>query len=221
MILSITHLFLVSLATITPNVFAKFLVEADAPEYELTHPFALIISLITLVYFYLLFGAIQSFSYQSQSAYIVFSLALATTAQTDSQTLLISRWTSVFLVPVALFYANMGFLTITPLLSICGALLGLLVLSFTAKIAKYLTQQESLGQGDIDLLACIGSFLGPVGCWMTLLFGSILGSSIGIFFFILKGKNARSLKLPFGTFLAIGAMSQLLLQFYNLTFFTF
>lgn len=166
-----------------------------------------VVSFFLIPFFYLFFTSSSIFW-----LYIVFSGALAITAHTDAQTLLISRLVTLFLIPLAWFGANVGWLPISPLHSIGGALLGLLVLHATARISHKLSGQESLGQGDIDLLAFIGAVFGPFGCWYSLLFGSVMGSLFGIGCMIIKGKPSYSMRLPFGTFLVFGALFTLLIQ---------
>ncbi|MFL6589999.1 MAG: prepilin peptidase [Chthoniobacterales bacterium] len=65
--------------------------------------------------------------------------------------------------------------------------------------------REAMGRGDLKFLACIGAFLG----WRAVLFsvfaGSLLGSVVGIGT-LLIGKRVWSAKLPFGPYLALGAM---------------
>jgi leader peptidase (prepilin peptidase)/N-methyltransferase len=66
--------------------------------------------------------------------------------------------------------------------------------------------REAMGRGDLKFLACIGAFLG----WRAVLFaifaGSLYGSAIGLVTLIL-GKRVWSLKLPFGPYLAFGAIT--------------
>jgi len=66
--------------------------------------------------------------------------------------------------------------------------------------------REAMGRGDLKFLACIGAFLG----WRAVLFaifaGSLYGSIIGLITLIL-GKRVWSLKLPFGPYLALGAIT--------------
>lgn len=65
--------------------------------------------------------------------------------------------------------------------------------------------REAMGRGDLKFLACIGAFLG----WQAVLFavfaGSLLGSLVGIFTMVI-GKRVWSAKLPFGPYLAAGAL---------------
>jgi leader peptidase (prepilin peptidase)/N-methyltransferase len=63
---------------------------------------------------------------------------------------------------------------------------------------------EGLGMGDVKMLAMIGAFLGWQQMLVTLVLASFLGSIVGVAF-IMAGKGTRY-ALPFGTFLAIGAL---------------
>ena len=69
-----------------------------------------------------------------------------------------------------------------------------------------------MGDGDFELLALIGSFLGLTGTWYTLMFASIVGSIIGMVMIGL-GKAGRSTKLPFGPLLATAAIAVTLLKY--------
>jgi leader peptidase (prepilin peptidase)/N-methyltransferase len=65
--------------------------------------------------------------------------------------------------------------------------------------------REAMGRGDLKFLACIGAFLG----WRAVLFsvfaGSLAGSVVGLLTLII-GKRVWSAKLPFGPYLAFGAI---------------
>ncbi len=65
--------------------------------------------------------------------------------------------------------------------------------------------REAMGRGDLKFLAAIGAFLG----WRAVLFsvfaGSVIGSLVGIVTMLI-GKRVWSAKLPFGPYLAAGAL---------------
>lgn len=94
----------------------------------------------------------------------------------------------------------------TPLEAVLGAALGaggLFLLAFTyEKIAG----QEGMGLGDVKMLGMIGALLGPAGVLVTLLLGSVSGSIVGLVLIAARGGNAKT-KLPFGVFLALGAIA--------------
>jgi leader peptidase (prepilin peptidase)/N-methyltransferase len=55
------------------------------------------------------------------------------------------------------------------------------------------------------MMAMVGSLMGWKSVLLTIFLGSFLGSSIGIFLMIYKGKGRKS-KIPFGPFLAFGTV---------------
>jgi leader peptidase (prepilin peptidase)/N-methyltransferase len=65
--------------------------------------------------------------------------------------------------------------------------------------------REAMGRGDLKFLAAIGAFLG----WRAILFsifaGSLAGSLVGLTTMLL-GQRAWSAKIPFGPYLALGAL---------------
>lgn len=141
---------------------------------------------------------------------IFFITALLITFYTDLKFMLISRFVTLYCVPVCWFLAYFNYLPITFLESLCGTIFGYLLLWTVAKIAFYFYKVEALGQGDIDLLSFIGAFLGPIGCWFSLLIGSVTGSIFGILYaFLNRSSNFRTLRLPLGTFLVLGALCTL------------
>jgi leader peptidase (prepilin peptidase)/N-methyltransferase len=66
-----------------------------------------------------------------------------------------------------------------------------------------------MGEGDMELLAMIGAFLGPYGIWITLLVGSWTGLCMGLIFRRLS-KQENPTIIPFGPALAAGAVTYLL-----------
>ena len=90
-----------------------------------------------------------------------------------------------------------------------GLLLGILLgggsLLLVAYAYQWLTGKEGMGGGDIKLLAMMGAFLG----WRSILFiifsASLVGSVIGITTMLIQKKDAK-LAIPFGPFLAFGAV---------------
>ncbi|MDQ6912136.1 MAG: prepilin peptidase [Verrucomicrobiota bacterium] len=65
--------------------------------------------------------------------------------------------------------------------------------------------REAMGRGDLKFLAAIGAFLGWRGVLFSIFAGSLLGSLVGIAT-LLIGKRVWSAKLPFGPYLALGAL---------------
>lgn len=139
-------------------------------------------------------------------AYFIFFSALIVTIRTDLEYMLISRLMTLYLVPVGFILSLLHKLPLSICLSIIGALGGYLFLYVVSFVFKRIAHKDGMGQGDLDLLALIGAFTGPVGCWTSLLIGSIVGSGMGITY-LLVCKPTESPKIPFGPFLALGAMA--------------
>jgi leader peptidase (prepilin peptidase)/N-methyltransferase len=66
--------------------------------------------------------------------------------------------------------------------------------------------EEGLGMGDVKMLAMIGAFLGWKLMLLTLVLGSFSGTIVGVGVMIAK-KESLKYALPFGTFLALGALA--------------
>lgn len=138
--------------------------------------------------------------------YFLFFSALIITIRTDLETMLISRLVTLALVPIGFLLSFSDYIPIIPLDSIMGAALGYMCLWFISTIFYLCTHKQGIGEGDFELLACIGAFTGIFGVWTSLLLGSLLGSIIGISYLKLTGTLERHAKLPFGPFLACGAI---------------
>ena len=65
--------------------------------------------------------------------------------------------------------------------------------------------EEGMGLGDVKMLAMVGAFLGWKGVLVTLFFASLSGAAIGLAL-IAAGRGGMKSRLPFGTFLAAGAV---------------
>jgi leader peptidase (prepilin peptidase) / N-methyltransferase len=66
--------------------------------------------------------------------------------------------------------------------------------------------REAMGRGDLKFLAAIGAFLGWRAVLFSLFAGSLLGSIVGLITLVM-GKPVWSAKLPFGPYLAFGAVT--------------
>jgi leader peptidase (prepilin peptidase)/N-methyltransferase len=88
--------------------------------------------------------------------------------------------------------------------SLLGVLLGGGSLWALFEIWVRLRHEEPLGGGDVKMLAMIGAFLGWKQVVLTLLLSSSAGSLVGLGLIAIGKGNLKS-KLPYGTFLAVGA----------------
>jgi leader peptidase (prepilin peptidase)/N-methyltransferase len=88
--------------------------------------------------------------------------------------------------------------------SLIGILVGGGVLWLVAETYYRVRHEEGLGMGDVKMLAMVGAFLGWQLTLMTLMFGSLSGTMIGLALIVTK-RGGMKYALPFGTFLALGA----------------
>ncbi|MDR2812194.1 MAG: prepilin peptidase [Puniceicoccales bacterium] len=98
--------------------------------------------------------------------------------------------------------------------SIRGMLLGSSILLWIAVFAELVLNKEAVGFGDVKLMGCIGAFLGTKGAIFSIFGGTCLGMVTLFPVWWIYNRRKSKIKfgssLPFGPFLALGAMSYLL-----------
>ena len=77
--------------------------------------------------------------------------------------------------------------------------------SISGVVRQLQIPREAMGRGDLKFLAAIGAFLGWRAVLFTIFSGSLLGSVVGLTAMVI-GKRVWSAKLPFGPYLAAGAL---------------
>ena len=90
--------------------------------------------------------------------------------------------------------------------ALVGAAAGGGLLLAVARAYAALRGEEGLGMGDVKMLAMVGAFLGWQLTFVALLLATVLGSAVGIGMLAL-GLADRRYPLPFGSFLAAGAVA--------------
>jgi leader peptidase (prepilin peptidase)/N-methyltransferase len=65
--------------------------------------------------------------------------------------------------------------------------------------------QEAMGEGDLNLIALVGAFLGWKAVVVTMLVGCLAGSAVGLGLMALRRLSRRQ-HIPFGPFLSLGAV---------------
>jgi leader peptidase (prepilin peptidase) / N-methyltransferase len=89
--------------------------------------------------------------------------------------------------------------------SLIGILAGGGSLFIVAYAYELVTKKEGMGMGDVKLLAMMGAFLGWRSIPFIIFFSSLVGSIIGVSMMLLQKKDSQY-AIPFGPFLALGAI---------------
>jgi leader peptidase (prepilin peptidase) / N-methyltransferase len=147
---------------------------------------------------------------KSFAVYFMFASALIIASRTDLESLLIPQLFTLWMIPLGLGASYLHVATISLTQSIWGVVIGYGILWLIAWVFKKFTGKDGLGVGDMELLAMIGSFLGPLGVWISLAVGSFTGLFVGALYLALSGRD-RTTRIPFGPFLALGAIAHLML----------
>ena len=89
--------------------------------------------------------------------------------------------------------------------ALIGAALGGGVLWLIGEAYFRYSGHEGMGGGDVKMLGMIGAFLGWKLVLVTLVLSSVAGSIVGLFVIVIK-RGGMKYALPYGTFLALGAL---------------
>lgn len=135
---------------------------------------------------------------------ILFSGLLIMT-RTDFEALVFPRSVLFALIPVGIAGSALGIFPVTLQGSLIGGVIGFGALWLMGALFWYLFGKEGIGEGDRELLGVLGLFFGPLGIWSIMLIGSLVGATAGICYLFLTGQD-RDTRIPFGPFLALGAL---------------
>ena len=87
-----------------------------------------------------------------------------------------------------------------------GAVMGFLLFRGIAVVGSLLARQEAMGWGDVKLAAMIGAFLGPqvgaLALFLSFPLGAVVAGPL-----MLVGRSSGKTPVPFGTFMALGALA--------------
>jgi len=111
-------------------------------------------------------------------------------------------------IPIGVAASFCGLTHVSLLESLIGVLAGGGSLFLVAWGYQLITKREGMGGGDIKLLAMIGAFFGWQGVLFTIFVASLSGSLAGLAL-ILRSHGGMKLAVPFGPFLAVGALGYL------------
>ncbi len=106
------------------------------------------------------------------------------------------------------FIVSLAVPSTTVLDSVLGILAGGGILFAIAQLWSRLRNIEAMGMGDVKLLAMIGALIGWQGVLFTIFVSSAAGSLVGLPLMLSKGEDLK-MEVPFGPFLALGAVSYL------------
>lgn len=165
-----------------------------------------------------LWGLYAQVSPEYWLAYGILFSALIITIRTDLEEFIILRPFTLGILPLGFIFSFFGLLPVTLTSSVVGAILGFFLLGSVRYGYYWYSGVHGMGDGDPELLATIGAFVGPMGCWLALMIGSFMGSLVGLCLFMRYGAAARKKPLPFGPFLAIGAFITVIFQEQIMTF---
>jgi leader peptidase (prepilin peptidase)/N-methyltransferase len=96
----------------------------------------------------------------------------------------------------------------TPASALGGAALGAGALWLLAFVWEKVRHVEAMGLGDVKMLGMIGALLGVSGMVLSVLLASVAGSLVGLAL-VLARRGSLQTALPFGVFLALGAIASL------------
>lgn len=104
--------------------------------------------------------------------------------------------------------------------SVLGAVIAGGSIWFVAFAYEKIRHREGLGFGDVKMIAMIGAFLGLRLALLTMIIASLFGAILGLIYILMKGKDASTYELPFGSFLGMAALAvalvgQVLLVWYS------
>lgn len=147
--------------------------------------------------------------------YFVFAAMLVAQTYIDIKHFIVPDEFSIYAVPVGV--AGCALLTWlgapdvpTWRASVVGALVGGGGLGLVAGVYWLIRREEGMGLGDVKLLAMIGAFLGPLPpLLVVVLVASLSGALVGGALMLARRGGLR-MAVPFGPFLALGALTYVL-----------
>lgn len=119
----------------------------------------------------------------------------------DLKTKFVYNSTMILMGIVALIFLITDYVKLKsfPMDNILGGILGLVIIGLIVFITR------GMGEGDIEIAAISGLFLGLKGEVFMLFFAVILGGIVGAIILIVKRKSGKT-EMPFGPFLATAAI---------------
>lgn len=174
-----------------------------------------IVELLTAIVFVLVF---RRFGIAPHTfVYLAFVAALIAITFVDIDHRIIPDSISLPGIPIGILCAALlphapgALLPPTAVSSVIGATVGAAVLWIATIVGPKLFGRDAMGFGDVKLLAMLGAFLGIHSILFVMLVASITGASMGIVTAVLSRSRIRGSTIPFGPYLAFGAVAYLLI----------
>jgi leader peptidase (prepilin peptidase) / N-methyltransferase len=79
------------------------------------------------------------------------------------------------------------------------------VMEIRGMVKTVVFPQEAMGFGDVKFMACIGAFLGWQGALFSIIAGACFGAVAGVIISQVAARTGKSIQIPFGPYLALGA----------------
>lgn len=174
-----------------------------------------VVEFLNAVLYVLIYDQFIAFSLWVVAIYCVFVSVLVVITFIDTEHMIIPNRITIPGIPLALLvgalilpdpFSRLNHLGI--LGSFVGCVSGGVGFYLVALLGETVFRKPALGGGDIKLMAMIGALLGWKGVILTTFAGSLIGSLAGFMLIMAKGKTWGS-RLPFGPFLAAGAVISL------------
>jgi leader peptidase (prepilin peptidase)/N-methyltransferase len=137
--------------------------------------------------------------------FMIFGASLIAIAFIDLRHKIIPDALSLPGIIVGFVFALLPFSPLSWIDSLIGIVGGGGFLLLVALAFEKLTGREGMGMGDVKMLAMIGAWMGWRALLFIILISSLTGSLIGGALLLLSRKGVRT-RIPFGPFLALGAL---------------
>jgi len=137
---------------------------------------------------------------------IFFGSAMIIIIRTDGEELLIPSPCTLGVMASCILINSLRFVSWSQ--SLLGAAFGWSTLEVVRRGFRWIRGREGMGDGDPELLAAIGSCLGPIGAWLSLVIGSFTALCYVVVSHAVVGSthDIRSVQIPLGLFLAASAL---------------
>lgn len=173
---------------------------------SLRYPVVEIVTAIVFMSLYLKYGLTFNLVVN-----LIFGFLILTAGFTDLFTAFEKDEFECGVIPSVILYSGIGLGVVLSFFnglgiakSLIGALVGYLFLFIPGYLYKLFKGREGMGDGDMYLMALIGSFLGVKSILPVVLFSSFVGALTGIV--IITIYKDKSFPIPFGPFICLGAL---------------